>query len=249
MNTRNRSAAWAFAIIACLVLTITAAQTATFSNINISANWNVVTAYGNGTGYGDIRFQPGSPYVKRASGNDTVIFQSGAIDRSGSGALINVNEVMDSVVVLSTGVFYAAANADSLTAILADTDPTDRIVGSITDTSASALFYAVRLAAGGTDDLFVGMKQAGGLSTTSMMGRPGMDTFIGVFMNENPNGTGFVQGLYLFFRPAETFVAAAHINQGQTFPADTMTAGLLRPTSAPGRAEFLPDSTLTLQQA
>ncbi|RMH58475.1 MAG: hypothetical protein D6679_04575 [Candidatus Hydrogenedentota bacterium] len=211
------------------------------SNNDLAGNWNLAAGYATGVASGTITFQNGAPFGRRSAGVDTVVFDDGQTDVSGAGALISLNEVAESYVVFSDGTFMADTTEAGLAGKLVDTSPQDRVVGAIADTGANGIFFALRLLANGTDDLYVGI--ARNSLDSSQIAKKG-DTFIGAALFNAPGYPGGPDVAVFALGRNDTFFTVSTMNLGATTP-DSKIGGTADTSGIGGMFVFRPDSALT----
>lgn len=199
--------------IAALLLGISLAGSAVIlSNADMAGTWNVMLAYATGVGYGQETLVAGTPFGSLASGGDTIVFLAGTTDTNGTASFHNF---FQSYFVHRSGLFTADSNAAALTASLADTAPSVRVVGSLADTGPAAVFFGLRLLRFGTDDLFVGVR-ANTLATGELLGASGVDTFIGAALTRGRTDSFVAATVFALSRPADTAVAIRSFRPGDS---------------------------------
>lgn len=179
------------AVIAVGLSVALASSSIIFTRTSLDGSWNVITAYATGVGIGgQISLQDTTPpFGGRVSGTDDVIFDNGVVVTGGQD---NFNTFFRSYFIFPSGAFEAAGNNATLAARLRDTRPIDRVAGLVTDTSANAAFFGLRLFASGTDDLFVGTKHWPH-ATSLAFGQAGQDSFVGAILRRRIGDTAAEQ--------------------------------------------------------
>lgn len=234
------------AALAVLLLSVGAALGVTFTNAELAGTWNVLSVYATAVGEGTITFAAGSPFGARTAGADTLVFDAGGIITGGLSSDPNVNAAMGSYVVFPPGLLAADRSATELATDLPNFNPTEIVRGSLSDTDASAVFFAVRMLSGGTDDLFVGLK-SNGLDTPAMLGAVGGDTFMGASLSRSISDSIAMQSIFAASRILDTALTARVLLAGASVALPHSAGPIDDTTGVGGVMRFRPNRPTSIQ--